>query len=460
MSITSANKTVSTDCIGCDGTFSITLALTAQPELIDNPTDMVLILDRSRSMTGTPLASLKEGANTFIDLIAQTTGGTATGQIGGGSRIGVGSFGTTATQDTQLLTSVADLKTAVNGLRAGGSTNHTDAFTKALALFPAGDTNAKVMILFTDGKTTVGGDPTAIIQTAKDQGVTIYAIGLDGDGGLDQAALARWVSTPVSDHLAITPDEAELVELFEDLARTIAQPGATDIVVTDTVIDCFRITGFDTPTHGTAEVLTDTSIRWEIAELAATEPENASLTFHLERVGDCVGAVEVNESAAYQDAQGHEVEFPTPSLFVTCDREIVIPEPCPEPVEVTITGCQDSITVDAGAIELSSLGRMLTLNLTLQNVCPLRRVAMAVILTELDAFDREYQRGVKTLLIPAHAGTGCADVRVECIHFVLPETLDVTSGDPTSLCNERRFQVRVIAHYVDRSFTCCETLEV
>ena len=231
-------------------------------------------------------------------------------------------------------------------------------------------------------------------------------------------------------------------------------------MVTDTVIDCFRITGFDTPTHGTAEVLTDTSIRWEIAELAAAEPENAALTFHLERVGDCVGAVEVNESAAYQDAQGHEVEFPTPSLFVTCDREIVIPEPCPEPVEVTITGCQDSITVDAGAIELSSLGRMLTLNLTLQNVCPLRRVAMAVILTELDAFDREYQRGVKTLLLPAHAGTGCADVRVECIHFVLPETLDVTNGDPTSLCNERRFQVRVIAHYVDSSFTCCETLEV
>ena len=173
-----------------------------------------------------------------------------------------------------------------------------------------------------------------------------------------------------------------------------------------------------------------------------------------------MGAVEVNESAAYQDAQGHEVEFPTPSLFVTCDQDIVIPEPCPEPVEVTITGCQDSIVVDAGAVELSSLGRMLTLNLTLQDVCPLRRVAMAVILTELDAFDREYPRGVKTMLLPAHAGTGCADVRVECIHFVLPETLDVTSGDPTTLCSERRFQVRVIAHYVDSGFTCCETLEV
>ena len=205
MSITYANKTVSTDRIGCDGTFSITLALTAQPELIDNPTDMVLILDRSRSMTGTPLASLKEGANTFIDLIAQTTGGTATGQIGGGSRIGVVSFASTATQDTQLITSVADLKTAVNGLQAGGSTNHADAFTKALAMFPAGDTNAKVMILFTDGKTTIGGNPDPIAQAAKEQGVTIYAIGLDGDGGLDQAALARWVSTPVSDHLLSAP---------------------------------------------------------------------------------------------------------------------------------------------------------------------------------------------------------------------------------------------------------------
>lgn len=459
MSITYANKTVSTDRIGCDGTFSITLALTAQPELIDNPTDMVLILDRSRSMTGTPLASLKEGANTFIDLIAQTTGGTATGQIGGGSRIGVVSFASTATQNTQLITSVADLKSAVNGLQAGGSTNHADAFTKALELFPAGGTNAKVMILFTDGKTTIGADPDPIAQAAKAQGVTIYAIGLDGDGGLDQAALARWVSAPVSDHLAITPDEAELVALFEDLARTIAQPGATDIVVTDTVVDCFRITGFDTPATGTAEILSDTAIRWSMDELAATEPESATLTFHLERVGDCAGAVEVNESAAYQDAQGHEVEFPTPSVFVDCG-DIVLPEPCPEPVEITMTGCQDSIVVDAGAVELSSLGRMLTLNLTLQDVCPLRRVALGVILTELDAFDREYQRGVKTMLLPAHQGTGCADVTVACIHFVLPETLDVTSGEPANLCNERRFQVRVIAHYVDSSFTCCETLDV
>lgn len=132
MSITSANKTVSTDCIGCDGTFSITLALTAQPELIDNPTDMVLILDRSRSMTGTPLASLKEGANTFIDLIAQTTGGTATARSAAAAGIGVVSFGTTAHPGHPAHHLGGRHETAVNGLQAGGSTNHTDAFTKAL----------------------------------------------------------------------------------------------------------------------------------------------------------------------------------------------------------------------------------------------------------------------------------------------------------------------------------------
>ena len=39
------------------------------------------------------------------------------------------SFASTATQDTQLITSVSDLKAAVDALEANGSTNHADAET-------------------------------------------------------------------------------------------------------------------------------------------------------------------------------------------------------------------------------------------------------------------------------------------------------------------------------------------
>lgn len=59
----------------------MTLALTAAPDIVENPTDIVLILDRSGSMAGAPLAAVKEGAKTFIDIIDEATDGSQDGQI-------------------------------------------------------------------------------------------------------------------------------------------------------------------------------------------------------------------------------------------------------------------------------------------------------------------------------------------------------------------------------------------
>ena len=104
---------------------------------------------------------------------------------------GIVSFADTGVQDTQLITSVATLKTAVDTLSSGGSTNHEDAFEKALALFNPASTNAKVMVMFTDGVTTAGGNANAIATLAKAQGVIIYVIGLSGNGGIDEQALVN-----------------------------------------------------------------------------------------------------------------------------------------------------------------------------------------------------------------------------------------------------------------------------
>lgn len=154
MGVTNSNKSLSVSRIDCGGSFSVTLSLTAAPDIVSNPTDIVLILDRSGSMAGSALANLKNGAKAFIDIIDESTDGAQDGQIGGGSRIGIVSFASTATQDTQLITSVADLKAAVDALSAGGQTNHADAFTKASQLFDPASSNARVMVMFTDGETT------------------------------------------------------------------------------------------------------------------------------------------------------------------------------------------------------------------------------------------------------------------------------------------------------------------
>ena len=108
----------------------------------------------------------------------------------------------------------------------------------------------------------------------------------------------------------------------------------------------------------------------------------------------------------------------------------------------------------AGEIGLDSPGRILELDATIKDVCPGRRVALAVILNEVDDEYNEHKRGLKTITVPAHDKDGCRDVTVRCIRFVLPEDLDV-SGDPDAICNERKFKARFIAHYIDNDFECC-----
>lgn len=453
MGITNSNKELSTTKINCDGSFQVKLFLAAEPDIVTNPTDIVLILDRSGSMSGSPLANLKNGAKKFIDIIDEATDSAQDGQIGYGSHIGIVSFSSTATQDTPLTTSVSELKAAVDALTAGGSTNHADAFTKAVQLFNPASTNNKVMVMFTDGETTAGSDPNPIAEAAKAQGITIYCIGLSGNGGIDVQALRDWASDPDSSHVAITPDDEELEKIFEDLAKNITIPGATDIVITDTVSPCFKITSVQTPTKGSSSLIDANTVQWKIEELGVEKSEGAMLEFTVQHIGPCTGTVEVNDSISYSDAEGNTVEFPSPEIQVDCGI-VVLPESCPDPVYITINGCEDAVEFDAGEIALESLGCILQLDVSLKNVCPDKRVALAVILTEIDSCGDEHKRGMKTLTVPAHNSDSCRDVTVRCIKFVLPEDLDV-SGTPGSLCNSRKFKARFIANYIDNGFACC-----
>lgn len=453
MGITISNKQVSTTQISCGGSFQVTFSLTAEPDITENPTDIVLILDRSGSMAGSAIANLKNGAKAFIDIIDSATDGTQDGQIGGGSRIGIVSFATTATQDTQLITSVADLKAAVDALTADGFTNHADAFTQALELFDLTSTNAKVMVMFTDGFTTAGPNPTPITTAIKAQGISIYIIGLSGNGGIDVQALNDWSSDPDSAFVAITPDDAELEDLFEDLAENIVNPGATNIVLTDQISSCFRITSVSMPTKGTASLIDSNTVRWNIDELGVTTSEGAALIFTVQHNGVCSGSIPVNASVTYTDDQGNIVNFPNPEVEADCDI-VIIPEGCPVPVDIAVSGCSDAIEFDAGDLSLDSLGRIVHLDVTLLNICPNRRVALAITLNEVDDEGNEYKRGFKTLTVPAHTNSTCRDVTIRCVKFVLPESLDV-SNTTTSMCNTRNFVARCFANYIDYDFECC-----
>ena len=211
MGITSSNKEINRSQIRCGGTFRVTLALSAAPDISENPTDIVLVLDRSGSMAGSPLANLKLGANTFIDIIDESTDSTQDGQIGLGSRIAIVSFSGSATANTQLITSVSDLKSAVNSLSAGGATNHADAFSTAMSLFDPSSSNARVAssCSLMERRLPEFHLPR-IAEAIRDSGVVIYCIGLIGDNGIDIDSLNDWATDPDTSHVVFTPDESEL----------------------------------------------------------------------------------------------------------------------------------------------------------------------------------------------------------------------------------------------------------
>lgn len=457
MGITSSSKQINLDRIDCEGTLKVTLALSASPDISSNPTDIVLVLDRSGSMTGSPLANMKAGAKTFIDIIDEATDSYQDGNIGSGSRIGIVSFSDDAVADTQLITSTAALKNAVDSLTAGGSTNHADAFAKATQLFDPLSSNAKVIVMFTDGKTTAGSPPAPVAAAARAAGVIIYCIGLIGSDGIDVSVLNDWATDPDASHVAVTPDDADLEDLFRDLAANISKTGATNIVIDEVVNPDFIITGVTPPTKGTATTIDSNTLQWKISELGVSANEGASLEFYIRHIAQDSGEKQVNQSITYSDNEGNVVVFSDPSVLVECGI-VINPEPCPVPVNLAVDGCRDSVIIDAGETYLESLGRILQLNVTVKNVCPGKRVALAVILTEIDSNGGEHPRGMKTITIPAHNYPSCRDVLVKCIKFVLPEDLDVSGGMPNAMCNTRNFKARFISHNIDTDYQCCDSV--
>ena len=430
----------------------VTLALTAAPDIQSSPTDIVLVLNRSGSMAGTPFANLKLGAKTFIDIIDEATDSSQDGSIGSGSRIGIVSFAENAVANTQLITSVDTLKAAVDGLAAGGATNHAAAFSEAMDLFDPASPNAKVIVMFTDGKTTAGPPPAPVAAAARASGIVIYCIGPVGSDGVDPNTLNEWATDPDASHVAVTPDAADLEELFADLAVNISKPGATQIVIDEEVNRDFAIISVSPPDKGSAVTVDAHKLQWKIDALGVTGNEGAALEFFVRHTGDTGGTKLVNLDIKYSDAEGNAVTFPNPSVRVDCR------EKCPTPVDVTVGGCQDSVLVDLGDAYLESLGRIVQLDVTVKNVCPGKRVALAMILTEVDQNGMEYQRGMKAFTLPAHSFPTCRDVLVRCVKFVLPEDLDVSGKSPRSLCGKRNLKVRVIAHNIDTDYRCCEAV--
>ncbi|MDO5844159.1 MAG: VWA domain-containing protein, partial [Methanocorpusculum sp.] len=110
--------------------------------------DVVLVLDVSGSMSGTPMSTMIEAACVFIDDIKNASGS---------NRVAIVTF----EDDSRVVSSFTNnwdtLKSTIRGLRTGGMTNMYDGLSDADSLLRSSNANMKEIVLLSDGFPNVGG---------------------------------------------------------------------------------------------------------------------------------------------------------------------------------------------------------------------------------------------------------------------------------------------------------------
>ena len=120
---------------------------------------------------------------------------------------------------------------------------------------------------------------------------------------------------------------------------------------------------------------------------------------------------------------------------------------------ISIGSCSDKVSCSLVEIQPEAQGRIVEINVRVRRVCPGKRVALGLLLHELDENDVEHVRGMKAMTQHAHHEASCRDIIVEGVRFVLPEDVSLASEESGG-CGERRFRVRTHVHYMDANDIC------
>ena len=133
--------------------------------------DVALVLDVSGSMSGDPIAQMKEAVQGFLDTA-----------VGGGAQVGLVSYSGEAQVHERLDSSDTALSVAVSDLSSGGNTNIEDGLVKGEQVLSAGNADRRIIVLMSDGAPNEGKTGDGLIAYAdelKERGYKIYTVGFN-----------------------------------------------------------------------------------------------------------------------------------------------------------------------------------------------------------------------------------------------------------------------------------------
>ena len=187
--------------------------------------DVMLVIDRSGSMTGKPYDDARQACSNFVaNLHLGTTNA---------DQAGLASYNASATLDQQLTNSAAALNAAIHSLpTAGGNTSISLGLQTGQAELASTRHSPQalpVLVLLSDGQPTGTDTPSnALAQaaSAKAAGTVIFAVGLGTN--VDGTLMAGIASAPGDYYF--TTNSSQLSGLFNAISSIICRP-PTNIVI-------------------------------------------------------------------------------------------------------------------------------------------------------------------------------------------------------------------------------------
>lgn len=176
--------------------------------------DIVLVLDVSGSMSGTPLAETKKAATNFVETILKQD-----------ASIGIVTYSSSADRIMDFSVDEQALKYAVSSIYESGMTNMDAGLSMAQSMLHNSNAKKKIIVLMSDGIPNEGRQGDGLISFAdeiKQEGILIYTLGFFEDLGSDKASAQALMDALASDgcHYEVA-DADQLVFFFEDMADQI-----------------------------------------------------------------------------------------------------------------------------------------------------------------------------------------------------------------------------------------------
>jgi hypothetical protein len=295
------------------------------------PLDVMLVLDRSLSMSGQPLTDAKNAAKLLVDQLNSTL-----------DQVGLVSYSDWANLDAGLTNNFTAVKSAIDAMVASGYTNIGDAVYKAQAeLNTHGRSGTvKVMVVLTDGvaNRSHNGDwcdtwptsPTACTNdainqaaAAKSAGTVLYTIGLNldeveaqhpGSGVLARQVLQAMATGP--GYYYESPSSSELQGIFADIANIITNIAGSNVVVTDILpADVHYISGSAVPTPSS---IVGQTLTWNLGIVGITQTYTITFNVYLHpAVSNQLVDVYPDSRVNYTNYQGNSASVPFPETHVT-----------------------------------------------------------------------------------------------------------------------------------------------